>query len=96
METRSGGQLTDFCLVLIPSEHAAKDASDAIRTRFEFLGDETREELVVAVVELVEKWLGRGLDEAIAVTVSLDEGVIHGDVSVQDDRLPFEIPLAPT
>jgi len=59
METTSG-ELTDFCLVLVPDDEAVATAGEAVRQRFTFLAEETRLELATFVTERVEKLVGRG------------------------------------
>jgi hypothetical protein len=80
METTSG-ELTDFCLVLVPDGEAVATAGEAVRKRFTFLAEETRIELATSVAQRVEKLLERGAGAPIMVMIELEDGVIQGEVS---------------
>ena len=97
METVSG-ELTDFCLVLVPTADAVTRAIDAVRSRFTFLAEETRMELVSAVADRVERALECGSARPILVAIALESGTIQGTVSDEDEpeegsEARFEIPL---
>jgi hypothetical protein len=79
-KTRAAG-LTDFCLVLTPTRSAAGRASQAILKRFEFLGEEISRDLAAVVAELVHHSVERGVRRPITVTIAVDAGAIHGEVS---------------
>jgi hypothetical protein len=83
----------EFCLVLTPTASAPVRAREAIRQRFGVLADEIRSELVVVVGNLVEDSVERRSRQPITVTVVLGADAIRGEVSDQDDWVPFEMPL---
>ena len=96
METTSG-ELTDFCLVLAPDAEAVAGAGDAVRSRFTFLAEPTRMNLVGAVAERVRRLVELGSGRPIMVAISLEPDAIHGQVSDRDDpgvgkEARFEIP----
>jgi hypothetical protein len=98
METASGN-LTDFCLVVLANDEAVGHATEAVRSRFAFLAEETRMTLVSAVAERVEKLAAHGAAAPIAVSISLETKAIHGTVSNEDETgegttSRFEIPLS--
>jgi hypothetical protein len=80
METTEG-ELTDFCLVLLPNDEAVARAGDAVRKRFTFLDEETRTELAVAVTEQVQRLVERGNGRPITVAISLESETIHVQIS---------------
>src|SRR5262249_2466119 len=84
METASG-ELTDFCLVVVPDADAGETAAEAVRRRFTFLGEETRMELVSQVAERVDRIAARGSGRPITVTISLEADAIHARVSDQPE-----------
>lgn len=84
METVSG-ELTDFCLVLVPNADATTRASHAVRSRFTFLAEETRMKLVTAVADRVARALPRGSGRPIAVSIALESDAIYGEVSDQEE-----------
>jgi hypothetical protein len=96
METFSG-ELTDFCFVLAPDADAEAHGSETIRTRFGFLAEETRMQLVAAVGERIRNLVERGSGRPITVAISLEPDAIHGSVTDQDEpqetgETRFEIP----
>jgi hypothetical protein len=84
METTSG-ELTDFCLVVAPDAEAVASAGDALRSRFTFVAERTRMELVEAVAERMRSLVERGSGRPITVAISLEPDAIHGQVSDQDE-----------
>ena len=96
METVSG-ELTDFCFVLAPDADADAHGSETVRSRFRFLAEETRMQLVAAVGERVRNLVERGSGRPIRVAISLEPDAIHGSVTDQDEpheasETRFEIP----
>ena len=92
------GELTDFCLVLVPTADAVARASDAVRSRFTFLPEGTRMKLIAAVSERVQRALEHGSARPILVAIALEPGTIHGTVSDEEEpeegsEARFEIPL---
>ena len=85
METTSG-ELTDFCLVLAPDAEAVASAGDALRSRFTFVAEPTRMELVDAVAERVKSLVERGSGRPIIVAISLEPDAIHGHVADHDEQ----------
>ena len=92
MMTTRDADLTDFCLVLTPTTGAAERVSEAVRKRFAFLAEETRDELVARVAELVQKSVDGRPRKPITVSIALETDLIHGEVS-DGDLFPFQIPL---
>ena len=76
METTSG-ELTDFCVVLLPNDEAVARAAMAVRERFTFLDEETRTELVTSVTAQVQRVVERGNGRPITVTISLESEALH-------------------
>jgi hypothetical protein len=97
METVSG-ELTDFCLVLAPDGNAVETAGEALRSRFSFLDEPIRMQLVDAVARRVRHLVERGTGRPIAVMIAVEPDAIHGAVTDQDvsengTKPGFEIPL---
>ena len=90
---RRAGDLPDFCLVLTPTLTAAERAREAIRRRFAFLADENSSEVTAVVANLVQSSVERRPRTPITVTIAVDTEVIRGEVSDNDELVPFEIPL---
>ena len=84
METASG-ELTDFCLVLVPDAEAVVTAGAAVRSRFTFIAEPTRMQLVEAVADRVKDLVERGSGRPIIVAISLEPEAIHGQVCDQDE-----------
>lgn len=87
-KTRAAGP-TDFCLVLTPNAGAAGRASQAILKRFELLAEEIRRDLAAVVAELVHHSVERGARRPITVTIAMDAGAIHGEVSDRGNPVAF-------
>jgi hypothetical protein len=96
MET-TRGELTDFCLVLVPNDEAMARAGEAVRGRFTFLDEETRTELVSSVTAEVERLVKRGSGRTITVAISLESDTIHAQItdesSAESPAGQFEIAL---
>ena len=97
METVSG-ELTDFCFVVAPNGEADAQASETVRSRFAFLAEETRMQVIAAVGQRVRSLVERGSGRPITVTISMEDGAINGAVTDRDEphdgtEIPFEIPL---
>jgi hypothetical protein len=84
METVNG-ELTDFCLVLLPNDEAVGHGCEAVRRRFAFLAEETRTELVSTVAGRVEEAVARGTGRPIVVAISIESDAIHGTVSDEEE-----------
>jgi hypothetical protein len=80
METTEG-ELTDFCLVLLPNDEAVARSGEAVRKRFTFLDEETRTELAGAVAAQVQRLVERGNGRPITVTISLESDAIQVQIS---------------
>jgi hypothetical protein len=100
MESTSGGELTDFCLLLPASADSVERAGEAVASRFTSLDDETRTSLAVVVMERVRSFVEGGANDLISVTLAVEPGTIRGAVSEQGaaedekEESRFEIPLA--
>jgi hypothetical protein len=99
METKIA-ELTDFCLLVVPTGSAARQASETVRDRFTFLPDGIRGDLAAAVAERVQNLSDHPLHHFIAVTIAVEPDAIHGSVTQRDepgegsDESRFVIPLA--
>jgi hypothetical protein len=93
MMTTRDADLTDFCLVLTPTLGAAERASEAIRKRFAFLAEETRDEIAARVAQLVQSSVDGRPRKPITVSIALDTDAIRGEVSDHGDLFEFEVSL---
>jgi hypothetical protein len=96
METTSG-ELTDFCLVLVPDDDAVATAGEAVRSRFTFVDEAVRMRLAETVARRVRELVERGSGRPIVVALSLEQDAIHCQVSDHDEpgdgsEARFEIP----
>jgi anti-sigma regulatory factor (Ser/Thr protein kinase) len=94
METKTRAtDAREFYLVLTPAFAAPFRASEAVMGRFGNLEEETRRDLAAVVAELVTNSVAHGLGGPITVAIAVGADTIHGEVSHQGERDPFEIPL---
>jgi anti-sigma regulatory factor (Ser/Thr protein kinase) len=83
----------EFCLVLTPTQGAARRAIEAVRERFARIDDAPRRDLATVVGELVEASVKRRPRKPITVSVLVGDDAIRGEVSDQGELVPFEIQL---
>ena len=98
MESTTGGELTDFCLLFPATADAVEHAGEAVRGRFTSLDDETRTSLVTVVRERVRTFAERNGHDLVSVTLAMEPDAIKGAVSGQgraEERAGsrFEVPL---
>ena len=100
MEKARSAELTDFCLLVAAGPGAPEEAREAVRARFAFLAEGTREDLAAAVAKLVQQRVESGSGDPITVAIAVESDLIRGEVSDQGTEelgrgeLSFEIPLA--